>query len=381
MVELSSPLTRFNRPSQWGMLLVGSAVIATLLRLAGLPAALMLGPMLAAILVKLQGGTIQVNRHAYSAAQAIIGCLVARGITSSILVIVRERWPLLIAVALATVMASGLLGWLIGRWGVLPGTTAVWGLSPGAASNMILMAEAFGADPLLVAFMQYLRVFVVAMTVSVIARFWVDAPGKAMPETIWFPPIHRLPLVATLAIAIGGAILGRLSRIPAGLLLGPMIVGSALQATGLVAIELPPWLLAASYAIMGWAIGLKFTRQILIHAARSLPQTILSILAMIAFCGGLAILLVRMLGVDPLTAYLATSPGGVDSIIIIAASSQVDLSFVMALQLMRIAIVLLFGPSISRFVARRMEGRTNPGQDTVSGSGDATAPAIGLKDD
>jgi uncharacterized protein len=160
-----------------------------------------------------------------------------------------------------------------------------------------------------------------------------------------------------------------------------MIVGSALQATGLVAIELPPWLLAASYAIMGYAIGLKFTRQILIHAARSLPQTILSILAMIAFCGGLAILLVRMLGVDPLTAYLATSPGGVDSIIIIAASSQVDLSFVMALQLMRIAVVLLFGPSISRFVARRMEGRTNPGQDTVSGGGDATAPAIGLKDD
>ena len=31
-------------------------------------------------------------------------------------------------------------------------------------------------------------------------------------------------------------------------------------------------------------------------------------------------------GIDPLTAYLATSPGGMDSIPIIAASSNVDLS-------------------------------------------------------
>ena len=41
---------------------------------------------------------------------------------------------------------------------MLPGTTAVWGSSPGAATAMVLMAEAFGADARLVAFMQYLRV-------------------------------------------------------------------------------------------------------------------------------------------------------------------------------------------------------------------------------
>lgn len=115
---------------------------------------------------------------------------------------------------------------------------------------------------------------------------------------------------------------------------------------------------------MGWVIGLKFNRQILVHAAQTLPQILLAILAMIAFCGGLAILLVRMLGIDPLTAYLATSPDGVDSIAVIAASSKVDLEFVMALQLMRVEILLLVGPSISRFVARRMAGgknKTQPG--------------------
>ena len=37
---------------------------------------------------------------------------------------------------------------------------------------------------------------------------------------------------------------------------------------GLMTIELPPWLLAASYAFIGWNIGLRFTRTLLIYAAR-----------------------------------------------------------------------------------------------------------------
>ncbi|RVB66210.1 AbrB family transcriptional regulator, partial [Mesorhizobium sp. M7A.F.Ca.CA.004.06.1.1] len=75
--------------------------------------------------------------------------------------------------------------------------------------------------------------------------------------------------------------------------------------------------------------------------------------ALIAFCGGLAFLISHLLGIDPLTAYLATSPGGMDSIAIIAAAAQnVDISFVMALQSARFLIVLLVGPSVARLVAR-----------------------------
>jgi membrane AbrB-like protein len=92
---------------------------------------------------------------------------------------------------------------------------------------------------------------------------------------------------------------------------------------------------------------------ILRHAARALPQIVASILILIAMCGGLAWLISRTLGIDPLTAYLATSPGGMDSIAIIAAASHdVDISFVMALQTVRFLIVLLLGPGIARLVAR-----------------------------
>ena len=58
-------------------------------------------------------------------------------------------------------------------------------------------------------------------------------------------------------------------------------------------------------------------------------------------------------GVDFLTAYLATSPGGADSVAIIAASSNVDMSFVMAMQTMRFFMVLFTGPATARFIAGR----------------------------
>ena len=108
-----------------------------------------------------------------------------------------------------------------------------------------------------------------------------------------------------------------------------------LHGAGLIEIQLPHWLLASCYALLGWMVGLSFSREILTHALRSLPQIVLSIFALISFCAALAFVLVKILGVDPLTAYLATSPGGLDSVAIIAASAKVDLSFVMALQTVR----------------------------------------------
>ena len=43
---------------------------------------------------------------------------------------------------------------------------------------------------------------------------------------------------------------------------------------------------------------------------------------LIAICGGSAWGLVHFAGIDPLTAYLATSPGGADSVAILSASAQ-----------------------------------------------------------
>jgi membrane AbrB-like protein len=180
-------------------------------------------------------------------------------------------------------------------------------------------------------------------------------------EVVWLPQVHWPSLAGTVAIAGVGAFAGRLLRIPGGALLVPLVAGAIVQWSGVLSIELPEWLLAAAYALIGWRIGLGFTREVLRYASRVLPKILFSIAVLIGFCSGLAIVLMRVFGVDPLTAYLATSPGGIDSVAIIAASSEVDLPFVMALQTIRLLIVILIGPTLAGIVARRVIiGKTEP---------------------
>ena len=250
-------------------LLILSVIFVTALEFARLPAGLLIGPMLAAIIAGTNGATIRPPRIAFIGAQAIVGCLIAASVGSEIFASFYAEWPLFLGIVVATLMASSLLGYLISRWKVLPGTTAVWGSTPGAASAMVLMADAFGADARLVAFMQYLRVIFVSMAAAVIARLWVDTSGVEPAPIVWFPPIDWPAFAATLAIAAVGAAAGRLSSFPAGTFLGPMILGIALHLGGYVELQLPPWLLAVSYAFIGWSIGLNFTRTILRHAARA----------------------------------------------------------------------------------------------------------------
>jgi uncharacterized protein len=338
--------------ARWGVLIALSVLFAALLTWARLPAALLLGAMLAGILVENGGAGILVPQLPFGFAQAVVGCMIARILTSTVLHSFLHQWPLFLGISLLVIVASCVLGWIISKFRILPETTAIWGLLPGAASAMMVMADAYGADARLVVFMQYVRVVMVAIVASIIARLWVHPPAvaAAAPE-VWFAPIHALPLIETLVLVVAAVVLGPVSRIPAGTLLIPMLVGAVLQINSLVEIELPSWLLAVSYLVLGWATGLRFTREILLYAIRALPKLTVSILMLIAFCGGLAFALVEVFDIDPLTAYLATSPGGADSVAIIAASTNVDVGFVMAQQIARFMLVLIVGPALSRFVA------------------------------
>jgi membrane AbrB-like protein len=342
-----------------------SGLVTISLEFVHLPAALMLGPMVAGILMETGGGSVRVPYIPLNAAQAVIGCMIGRSITPTTIEEFGHEWSLFLGVVSIIVVASSALGYLLSRLRVLSGTTAVWGLLPGAAPAMIFMAEAFGADFRLVAFMQYLRVVLVAVAASAIALLWMppNLGAAAAHSTVMFPEMHIGAFAVTLCVASVSLVLGIRSKVPAGVLIFAMAIAAVLHVLGWASIELPPWFLAVSYAVMGWNIGLRFTREVLAAAARALPQTLMSIMILIGFCAGLAAILVKVLGVDPLTAYLATSPGGVDSVAIIAASTPVDVPFVIALQTVRFLLILMVGPSLSGFVARLV---SDPGKGPKS---------------
>ena len=338
--------------AQWGVLVFLSFVFVGLLELIRLPAAILLGAMAAGIFVAGFDGRPVLPARLYVLAQGFVACLVARSLKPEILNTVLGQWPVFMAGIGSVILASSGLGALLARWRILPGTTAVWGSSPGAATVMVLMSEAYGADARLVAFMQFLRVVLVALVASAIARLWGSHPAGPAAALIWFPEIPLWPFCATFALAVIGSLAGAATRIPAGALLVPLALGVALSASHAFPITLAPSVMACAYATVGWMIGLRFNRDVPRYAARALPAVLASILSLIAICGGLAYLLHLATGADALTAYLAMSPGGADSIAIIAAASKVDLPFVMAMQTARFLILIAIGPSVARLVAR-----------------------------
>ncbi len=352
MTHTSRPRSR--RLHVWlGLVLLTTAWVAVLEYLHQ-PAALLLGAMLAAVMLAASGHAVLLPSRGLALAQGVVGCLIARCIRLPALVQLQMHWPVFIAGVVTVTAASYLLGWVLMRRQVLPGTAAIWGASPGGATAMVLLAESFGADIRLVAFMQYARVILVALMASAVASIWAGTSLQAATgASAWWMPVSSPWLAATLLLASSGLWLRRWLPVPAPALLLPLLLGTLLQDLGGFSIELPRLLLAASYAMIGWHIGMRFSRKTLQAVARALPVVLCSSLCLQALCGGLALLLACWLQIDPLSAYLATSPGGLDSVVIIATSSGgVDLPFVVGMQTARFVLVLLIGPGLARRLAR-----------------------------
>jgi uncharacterized protein len=338
----------------WGALLPTSAALAWLLTAVHVPAGVLLGCMLAGILLSSRDIQLSISPRLFGLAQGVLGCLMALSLQPSTLAKVAANWPIFLLVTASVMVASATLGWIMMRRKIFPGTTAVWGLAPGAASAMVVMAESYGADVRLVAFMQYLRVALVTATAALIARLFAPQVASAVSGSVDLFAVTNPGNVAwTMLVAFGGAWVARRLPLPAGAMVLPLLLGTALQAAGLLVIELPGVLLAGAFAMIGWSIGLRFTRSILTHAFRALPSVLGSIVGLMVFGCIIAAGLSYLAGIDPLTAYLATSPGGADSVAVIAATSAVDAGFVMAMQLTRFLMVLVFGPQVSKFVASR----------------------------
>jgi uncharacterized protein len=350
-------IAKLPAPAQWLLLVSISAACGAILHWAGLPAAMFLGPMAGGVILGVNGAEVRVPAIPYAGAQTLIGLFIASAITPSILRSFLEEWPVILAVVFAIVAASSFLGFMMSRWGVMPGTTSIWGSWPGAASAMVIMAAEFGADARLVAFMTYFRVACVAGLASVVAALWARNTGVPHPAIDWFPQIGWANFAETLLLAAFCAAAGLYYRIPSGPMLLALAFGVAFHLGGVIAIELPRWLIAAAYAGLGWSVGLRFTPAVLGHALRAIPKILLSVTLLISFSAALAYLLTQTLGIDALTAYLATSPGGLDSIAIIAASTNVDAPFVLALQTIRFLTILMIGPPLARLAARHLEGR------------------------
>ena len=307
----------------WAALGVGSSLAGLAAQAMGLPAGWLVGPMLVALAFALawkEHPTIP--RWGRTASLAVVGGMLAATFRPSVLPLVASHWLPVGLVVCGTLFLSLGAGLLLSGLPNLDRTTAAFGTLPGAASGMLAMSGPLGADARLVALMQYTRVVVVVVSATLVSRFGLvpgaepqTAPGQGLQAASGGVDLlvqGAVPAYAmTALVAVLGAWAGTRLRLPAGALLGPLILGVAVEELGVVHLAWPPGVPQAAYLVLA--------------------------------CAALGWALATLTGIDGVTAYLATTPGGIDSVAIVALGSGADAPLVLAVQMLRLLAVVFAG--------------------------------------
>jgi membrane AbrB-like protein len=345
----------------WVLLGAGAVLAGLLAQSASLPAGWLVGPMLVAIVSALAWPEHPtMPRWGRVASLAVVGGVLAATFTPSVLPLIAANWLPVCLVVVGTLLLSLAAGMLLARIARLDRRTAALGTLPGAASGMLAMSGPLGADPRLVAVMQYTRVVVVVFSAALVSRLGLvpgsvpqeistqglqahASGGTALVQDVW------LVYALTALVAALGAWAGTRLRLPAGALLGPLIVGVGLEELGVVHLAWPPGVPQAAFLVLGLWVGLLFDRSSIKRAGRLFPIVLASATGLVVACAGLGWALTALTDIDGLTAYLATTPGGIDSVAIMALGSGADAPLVLAVQMLRLFAVVLAGALLGRW--------------------------------
>jgi len=200
---------------------------------------------------------------------------------------------------------------------------------------------------------QYLRVLVVLLTMPLVTAI-VFHPEHGVGRLSSSDAGLARDLVFVAASLVVGLALARLVRFSTASLLGPLAVAVTLALGGWLGdVQVPTALQWVAYALIGAQVGLRFTRASVASIARMLPAVLALVFGMIAATAATGATLAWATPVDGLTAYLATTPGGLFAVLSTAADAGSDVTYVLAVQLCRLLIILALTPLLARWLSAR----------------------------
>ena len=337
----------------WVVVVVLTVVVSIGFSLLRLPSPWLFGSLVAGMAhALLASEELDVPPLAFRVGQALVGAVIGALVQLATLLRIASDWPSVVLVTFGTLAISVAAGRLLALDRDVSPVTGAFAMVAGGASGIVALARELGADDRVVTIVQYLRVLLVLLAMPLVTGFVFHPPtgagSLAGSHTRWLPDLTFV----VLAVVIG-LLLQRVVTAPATALLGPMLVAVALSASGVLGhVSVPTALENLGYALIGVRVGLRFTRASLRSIARLLPLATALIVAVIVACGLLGLLLAEVTGTDRLTAYLATTPGGLFAVLATAADSGSDDTDVLAVQVSRVFAMLLLAPLLGRWFRR-----------------------------
>lgn len=323
----------------------------------GAPLPWMIGPLVVTAIVFIGlSPRLSVPNGLRPIGQVVVATQVGLAFSPEALEMLLSFAPLIVGTALATVLFSFLVAWVMAR--ITGQGLAFWFLatiptSPVEASTMARDAK---MEPVPVILSQTLRLAAVVLIVPMALLALEGFPrGERSPVALTFTdPLHIAVLVG---LGVAGMVVFRLLRVPNPNFLGPMAVTAALAASGNGPELYPPVVLAAAQVILGTWLGGTFRRELLTSAIGVTVSSLSATLMLLALCALGALVLSKIAGVDWHMMILASAPGGVVEMALTARFLQQNVVLITAFHLTRIFIIIPNVPWIVRLIARREDRR------------------------
>jgi membrane AbrB-like protein len=320
-----------------------------------LPLAWMLGAMVFTTAASVSGSNLMLPTRLRAVFMTVLGVFLGSAFTPDILDRV-ARWPVSMALLVAYVCSVTALLYLYFRR--RPGfdpVTAFFSATPGGLSEMVLVGAALGGDVRRIALVHACRVLMVVLVIPFWFRYTEGDAAVTAGQGLSIVDAEALEMLVLLACAVVGAVVGRLLRLPASRVLGPMLASAAVHVTGL-SHSAPPWeLVAVAQVILGCSVGCRFTNtpltQILSVMAISVGATAVMLLTTAVFAHGAA----SVTGLDWRPLVLAYSPGGLAEMSLIALALGIETAFVATHHIFRIILIVFTAPLAFRRLGRAMQ--------------------------
>ncbi|MEM9436708.1 MAG: AbrB family transcriptional regulator [Pseudomonadota bacterium] len=283
----------------------------------------------------------------------VIGMLIGSRFSPELVAKLPTIWISLIAVAVFVVLAH-LLGYTVyRRLGGYDRVTALYGSMPGGLIEGVALGEKAGGDLVLLTVHHFARIVIVVFTVPFL--FLVvsgDVVGSASGLTLAASASSPFDVALIAVIALVGAWVGIKIKLPAGHLMGPLILAGALHATGAITVVSPGWLVALAQLIVGTALATQFAGASIPVLTRAFGLTLVAVLGMFVIAGATAWLMAEYTVLDFPSAFVSFAPGGVAEMGLIALSLDASPVIVAAHHLVRIVLTVIFVRAVAARLAR-----------------------------
>lgn len=302
----------------------------------------------AAIGVRIAGGPVAFPEAPRLAFIPVIGVLIGGAFTPQTLTQMPGWWPALLSVLVFVPAAHAANYALFRRLGGLDRATAFYAGMPGGLIESIELGAERGADAALVTVLQFARI---ALVVTALPLIFSLAEGQAVGSAGGARIEGHGPLTLREATFLGligvlGFYGARAVRLPAGQILGPVILSAAAHGAGLTDAAPPQWLVGLAQVVVGTGLGRRFAGVDGPTLRRCFALSAVSVAAMLAIGAAIAAA-IDALGAAPFRIMLlALAPGGVVEMGLIALSLSASPIFVTAHHLVRIVatvVVALWG--------------------------------------